>query len=95
MSSARVMATGGAALAALALCLTALAQSASGWDLSVFAYGGGGTSSQSPYSVQGIIGQPVTGAAATGGTYTVQSGFFAGFLEKFKIRAVMLAKDGS
>ena len=30
-----------------------------------------------------------------GGTYTVQSGFFAGFLEKFKIRAVMLAKDGS
>ena len=94
MSSARVMATGGAALAALALCLTALAQSASGWTITQFAYGGGGTSTQAPYSVQGVIGQPIAGSS-TGGTYTVQSGFLAGFLEKFKITAVMLAKDGS
>ncbi len=80
--------------AALAVAAAALAQSASGWTITQFAYGGGGTSTQAPYSVQGVIGQPIAGSS-TGGTYTVQSGFLAGFLEKFKITAVMLAKDGS
>lgn len=80
--------------AALAVAAAALAQSASGWTITQFAYGGGGTSTQAPYAVQGVIGQPIAGSS-TGGTYTVQSGFLAGFLEKFKITAVMLAKDGS
>ena len=80
--------------AALAVAAAALAQSASGWTITQFAYGGGGTSTQAPYSVQGVIGQPIAGSS-TGGTYTVQSGFLAGFLEKFTITAVMLAKDGS
>ncbi|MCC6388016.1 MAG: hypothetical protein IT302_11615 [Dehalococcoidia bacterium] len=94
MNAHRTLVMAAAGTAALAIAAAALAQSASGWTITQFAYGGGGTSTQAPYTVQGVIGQPLAGNA-TGGTYTVQSGFFAGFLEKFKITAVMLAKDGS
>ena len=94
MIAHRPLLVAAAGTAALAVAAAALAQSASGWTITQFAYGGGGTSTQAPYSVQGVIGQPIAGSS-TGGTYTVQSGFLAGFLEKFKITAVMLAKDGS
>lgn len=95
MSARRAAITGAAAVAAVAFAVTALAQSASGWDLSLFTYGGGGTSIQSPYAVQGVIGQPVASTGSSGGGYTMQAGFLSGFLEKFKLLTPMLAKDGS
>lgn len=39
--------------------------------------GGGGTSTGGVYSVSGTIGQPDAGSAMTGGTFSIQGGFWA------------------
>lgn len=90
----RLLALAGAGVAASAVAVVVLAQSASGWDLSFSgASGGGGSSAQSPYALQGAIG-PISGQS-TGGTYKVASGFFGGGAAD-KIRRVMpgVAADG-
>lgn len=89
----RLLALAGAGVAASAVAVVVLAQSASGWDLSG-ASGGGGSSAQSPYALQGAIG-PISGQS-TGGTYKVASGFFGGGGTADKIRRVMpgVAADG-
>ncbi len=55
-----------------------MAQSGGGFNLSWFALsGGGGTSSGGQYVVTGAIGQPFA-SQLTGGSYTLQSGFYGG-----------------
>jgi hypothetical protein len=39
--------------------------------------GGGGTSTNGPYSVSGTIGQPDAGGPMTGGSYSLTGGFWA------------------
>ncbi|HEU5397227.1 MAG TPA: hypothetical protein VFV81_08665 [Verrucomicrobiae bacterium] len=59
----------------LALCLSAAAQpySLNRYKIS----GGGGTSTNSQYTVSGTIGQPDASAAMTGGNYSVTGGFWS------------------
>src|SRR5688500_11521071 len=40
--------------------------------------GGGGNASGGTFSVNGTIGQPVAGVPMTGGTFNLESGFWAG-----------------
>jgi hypothetical protein len=57
-----------------AFCLRVLGQSYSiDWQT---IDGGGGTSTNAQYSVSGTIGQPDAGATMTGGTYTLDGGFW-------------------
>ncbi len=70
------------------------AQSASGWDLSFSGVtGGGGSSSQSPYALQGAI-QPI-GGQSSAESFKVASGFFGGGVAE-KIRRILpaVAADG-
>jgi hypothetical protein len=75
---------------------TALAQSASGYDLSWRTFGGGSnaTSADSTYKLQSVVGQTFT-AHSGGGAYTVDSGFLGGQTGKTKRVLPQLAKDGS
>lgn len=55
------------------------AQTGGGYDLSWSTVdGGGGTSSGGSFSLSGTVGQPDASQAMTGGTYTLQGGFWAG-----------------
>ncbi|MBI2767054.1 MAG: hypothetical protein HYX53_14240 [Chloroflexi bacterium] len=92
MMPRRALLLSGGAVAGLAVTVAALAQSASGWDLSRFAYGGGGTSTGSVYTVQGISGQPFA-LTSTGGNWTVNAGLLGGILEKFKRFAPFVGRD--
>ena len=57
----------------------ALAQTGDGFDLSWSTIdGGGGTSSGGAFSLSGTVGQPDASVAMTGGSYTLQGGFWAG-----------------
>lgn len=90
----RMLALAGAGVAASAVAVVVLAQSASGWDLAFSGVsGGGGFSAQSPYAVQGAIA-PISGQSSAG-TYKVASGFFGGGVAE-KIRRIMpaVAADG-
>jgi len=59
--------------------LIALAQSGGGYDLSWWTVdGGGGTVSESGYTLTGTAGQPDAGAALSGGSYTLYGGFWPG-----------------
>src|SRR5580765_7393832 len=40
--------------------------------------GGGGTASGGTFSMDGTIGQPLAGTTSNGGTFSLQSGFWAG-----------------
>ena len=91
----RLVAAAGAVVVAVAAVVTVVAQSASGWDLSIRALNAGGTSSGGAFSSTGIIGQPLTGSS-TGGAYSVASGFYGGGgQEKFKRLIPYLANDGT
>jgi hypothetical protein len=62
-------------LLACACCLPALAQSYSiNWYKIA---GGGGTSTNGPYSLSGTIGQPDASLAMSGGNYSLTGGFWA------------------
>lgn len=93
----RWIAAAGAGVIGMALVVGAMAQSASGWDLSFRATsGGGGPSSGGSYAVLGSIGQPVTGVSAdAGNVYTVASGYLAGGAEKYVRFVPLLSADGT
>jgi hypothetical protein len=62
------------------LLLLLAAVSAQAQDYSVDWYkiaGGGGTSSNSQYSISGTIGQPDAGGAMSGGNYSLTGGFWS------------------
>jgi hypothetical protein len=67
---------------ALGICCLAflLAQSAQSQTYNIAWYkiaGGGGTSSNAPYSISGTIGQPDAGVSMSGGGFTVTGGFWS------------------
>ena len=89
----KAVGAGSAGLAALASVAIVGGQAASGWDISWNAVTGGGGRSTGPgYELRGAI-VPVAGSS-TGGTYTVQGGFYGGDSIKFKRFAPATAKDG-
>ena len=89
----RLAAIGAGGLASLALGAAALAQTSGGaYDLSWRTLSGGGKSTGGNYAEQGAIGQSLT-RTSTGGTYTVNSGFFGGGVDKYKRFMPVLAKD--
>ncbi|MGD9933114.1 MAG: hypothetical protein AB7T37_05280 [Dehalococcoidia bacterium] len=91
----RFLALTGAAVAASAVAIVVLAQSASGWDLSFSGpTGGGGVSSQDNLSLVGTIGQPIVGVSSLE-TFKVSSGFLGGGGND-KIRRIVpaVASDG-
>lgn len=85
-----------AALCAVAMAGTALAQSASGYDLSWRAFAGGANanSADGNYQLRSVVGQTFT-AHSGGGAYTVDSGFLGGQTGKAKRFLPQLAKDGT
>ena len=70
---------GTAAVSAVALAATALAQSASGYDVSWHTIAGGGnaSSADSKYQLKSVIGQTFVDSSSNG-PYTVDSGFLGG-----------------
>jgi hypothetical protein len=93
MTRRRLVAIGAGGLASFALGAAALAQTSGGvYDLSWRALAGGGKSTGGSYTEQGAIGQPLT-RTSTGGSYTVNSGFFGGGVDKYKRVLPVLAKD--
>jgi len=81
------------ALGGLVLGAAALAQTSGGvYDLSWRALAGGKTSTGGGYVEQGAIGQTLT-KTSSGGSYTVNSGFFGGGVEKYKRFLPVLSKD--
>ena len=61
------------------------AQTGGSYGITWFAIpGGGGTSSGGSYQLSGAIGQPIADSS-TGGTYTVQAGFFGGSSQRFRL----------
>ena len=89
----RVLAFGAGGLASLALGAAALAQTSGGvYDLSWRALAGGGKSTGGAYAEQGAIGQALT-RTSTGGSYSVNSGFFGGGVDKYKRFLPVLSKD--
>ena len=80
----RIMARGavilGLAWLAVALVCAGLALAQGGYDLPWWTMdGGGGTSSGGGYSVSGTVGQADPGSQPlSGGSYTVQGGFWSG-----------------
>ncbi len=89
----RGLAAAGTAGAAGAVIVTVLAQSASGWDLSLRAQsGGGGRSSLGTTVVEGSI-QPIVGVS-TQGNFSVSSGIFDAGPTKYFRRLPALANDG-
>ena len=84
-----------AVAAALLLVGVALAQSASGYDLSWRAIAGGSNASGGGYQVRSVIGQPLT-AHSSGGSYAIDSGFLGGAAPvKYKRTLPQLANDGA
>jgi hypothetical protein len=92
--SPRFAAAVAAAVTSLAVVFAALAQSASGFDVSWRAPFGGSSSSGGTFAVRGVAGQPVAGASS-GGAYQVSSGFLAGGAVKYLRLLPLLSKDGS
>ena len=89
----RAVAMGAGGLASLVLGAAALAQTSGGvYDLSWRTLSGGGKSTGRNYTEQGAIGQALT-RTSTGGSYTVNSGFFGGGVEKYKRFLPVLSKD--
>jgi hypothetical protein len=81
--------------ASLLLIGVALAQSASGYDLSWRTIAGGSNTSGGSYQVRSVIGQPLT-AHSAGGSYAIDSGFLGGAAPvKFKRTLPQLANDGA
>jgi hypothetical protein len=92
--AARVASVGGVGVAAIAVVISVLAQSASGWDLSQrHTGGGGGRSSLGATAVQGSIGQALVGRSAQG-NYAVAAGIFEAGPTKYIRRAVYVTTDG-
>jgi hypothetical protein len=83
-----------AALSAMALVGTAIAQSASGLDLSWHTFGGGGNASSSDgkYQLRSVSGQTFT-AVSSNGPYQVDSGYLGGGQAPKTKRFVPVAKD--
>lgn len=91
----RFIALTGTGVAASAVAIVVLAQSASGWDLSFSGpTGGGGLSSKDSFSLVGTIGQPIAGTSSLD-SFKVSSGFLGGGGND-KIRRIMpaVASDG-
>jgi hypothetical protein len=60
------------------VALMALSASAQSYSISWYKVaGGGGTSTNGPYTLSGTIGQPDASGAMTGGNYSVTGGFWA------------------
>jgi hypothetical protein len=94
LRAGRVLAVAGMGVAAVAVAITVLAQSASGWDLSQrHTSGGGGRSSLGGTSVEGSIGQAFTGRSAQG-NFAVSSGIFESGPTKYIRRIVYVTTDG-
>ena len=92
--ASRSLAATGVAVAAFAVVVVAMAQSASGWDLSQRAIsGGGGRSSTLNMSLEGSIGQPLAGRSSAG-PYVVTSGILEGGPVKYTQRIPAVANDG-
>jgi hypothetical protein len=90
----RGLALAGTGVAAAAVVITVLAQSASGWDLSLRnTAGGGGRSTGGPYVVEGAIGQPLA-MRSSQGAFAVASGLFDSGPTKYIRRLPGLANDG-
>jgi hypothetical protein len=84
----------GTGVAGGAVIVTVLAQSASGWDLSIRnTSGGGGRSALGTTVIEGSIGQPFTGTSAQG-NFSVASGMYQGGPTKYIRRMPALASDG-
>ena len=84
-----------AVLMSLMLAWSALAQSQPADTYSITWYtidGGGGTSGNGNYSLQGTIGQPDAGALSNG-TYTLVGGFWGGTVVQYRTLLPMLLKN--
>ena len=58
--------------------------------------GGGGTSTNTTYTLSGTIGQPDAGSVMSGGAYAVQGGFWAGAYAVQGLAALWIRRlDGS
>ena len=85
---------GAAAAGVLGVSMVA-AQTGGQYSVTWFALpGGGGTSSEGPYVVTGAIGQPFA-SQSTGSTYTVQTGFFGGGGQRFRLFMASVAHEVS
>lgn len=75
---------------------TAIAQTASGYDLSWRAFSGGSNavSNDGNYQLRSVVSQTFTGHSAQG-AYAVDSGFLGGQTGKSKRFLPQLAKDGT
>lgn len=83
----------GAALAGVLGVTMVTAQTGGSYNLTWFAMpGGGGTSSGGQYVVTGAIGQPFA-SQMTGSTYTVQTGFFGGSAQRFRLFMASVASE--
>ncbi|MFG0307351.1 MAG: GC-type dockerin domain-anchored protein [Phycisphaerales bacterium JB040] len=70
-----------AVLSALVLSVAVESASAQPYEITWYTIdGGGGTSSGGTYSLSGTIGQPDAAPPISGGTYTVEPGFWPGVL---------------
>jgi len=83
----------GAALAGVLGVSMVAAQAGGNYSVTWFGLpGGGGTSSGGSYSVTGAIGQPFA-SQAIGSTYTVQTGFFGGGGQRFRLFIISVAHE--
>ena len=83
----------GVALGSLLGVTAVLAQSGGAYTVTWWSTpGGGGTSTQGQFILTGAIGQPFS-AELTGGTYNVQSGFFAGSVVRYRLFMPLVASD--
>lgn len=83
----------GAALAGVLGVSMVAAQAGGTYSVTWFGLpGGGGTSSGGSYSVTGAIGQPFA-SQAVGSTYTVQTGFFGGGGQRFRLFIISVAHE--
>lgn len=72
----------------------ALAQIGNGFDLSWSTIdGGGGTSTGDSFALAGTVGQSDASDAMTGGTYTLQGGFWAGVPPKYDVYLPVTVRD--
>ena len=93
MMANRTLAVVAGSAAGLFLSAVALAQTSGGtYDLSWRALSGGGKSAGGNYTEQGAIGQALT-KSASGGSYSINGGFFGGGQDKYKRYLPLAAKD--
>ena len=93
MMANRTLAIAAGTFAGLFLGAVALAQTSGGvYELSWRTWAGGGKSTGGSYTEQGAIGQPLA-RSSTGGSYTINRGFFGGGQEKFKRYIPQAARD--